>query len=86
MLVFDGDSDSIQKEKEELPSYLASPTIDSTDVREKYPETVLVIEEDNVAHEAKTRIGKLLHRITRQLAKWGLEVNGCVVCQYGGAL
>ncbi|EIW53292.1 uncharacterized protein TRAVEDRAFT_154691 [Trametes versicolor FP-101664 SS1] len=76
MLVFDGDSDSIQKEKEELPSYLASPTIDSTDVREKYPETVLVIEEDNVAHEAKTRIGKLLHRITRQLAKWGLEVNG----------
>lgn len=76
MLFFDGDADSIQKEKEELPSYLPSPTIDSTDAREKYPETVLVIEEDNVVHEAKTRVGKLLHRATMQLAKWGLEVNG----------
>ncbi|KAI0827299.1 permease for cytosine/purines, uracil, thiamine, allantoin-domain-containing protein [Trametes gibbosa] len=80
MLIYDGDSD-IQHdvEKEEPPPYLPPmPTTDSTDSRElqKYTQGVLVRAEDNVTQEAKSKIGRVLHRITEQLARWGLEVNG----------
>ncbi|RDX42874.1 hypothetical protein OH76DRAFT_1447780 [Lentinus brumalis] len=45
--------------------------------REKLPEeAVLVTEVDNVAHEAKTKVGRFLLKVTTQLARWGLEVNG----------
>ncbi|KAM5536808.1 hypothetical protein V8D89_009526, partial [Ganoderma adspersum] len=36
----------------------------------------LITEVENVVHEGQTRIGRLSHRVTLQLARWGLEVNG----------
>ncbi|OSD00517.1 hypothetical protein PYCCODRAFT_1414248 [Trametes coccinea BRFM310] len=73
MLVFDEDSaSSIQKEKEET----RYPPSTTSDVREKFPDVVLVSDADNAVQGAKTRMGRLLHRTTVQLARWGLEVNG----------
>ena len=37
---------------------------------------VLVVEEENVVQEAKSKVESLLHSMTAQLARWGLEVNG----------
>ncbi|KAI0357669.1 hypothetical protein OH77DRAFT_1286490 [Trametes cingulata] len=39
---------------------------------------VLVSEADNAVREAKGKIGRALHAVTAQLARWGLEVNGIV--------
>ncbi|KAI0649846.1 permease for cytosine/purines, uracil, thiamine, allantoin-domain-containing protein [Trametes meyenii] len=72
MLMFDGDTDV----KEELPQYSPATNLDASSTREKHPEVVLVSEADNAVQGAKTKIGKLVHRTTAQLAKWGLEVNG----------
>ncbi|KAI0634352.1 permease for cytosine/purines, uracil, thiamine, allantoin-domain-containing protein [Trametes polyzona] len=91
MLIYDGDSD-IQKEKEEPPPYLPpslSVPLPPTNTRdsdgdaaenegEKHREGVLVAAEENVVQEAKTKVGRLLHRATAQLARWGLEVNGII--------
>ncbi|KAH9851058.1 permease for cytosine/purines, uracil, thiamine, allantoin-domain-containing protein [Lenzites betulinus] len=80
MLIYDGDSDvQLEIEKEEPPSYLPSVhTADLTDSgdSEKYPEVVLVREEDNAVQDAKSKVGRVLHRITEQFSRWGFEVNG----------
>lgn len=82
MLIYDGDSDvQLEIEKEEPPSYLPSVhTADLTDSgdSEKYPEVVLVREEDNAVQYAKSKVGRVLHRITEQFSRWGFEVNGSV--------
>ena len=75
MLLFD--TESTQEKGTYPPSSNASARYRES--REKLPdETVLITEVDNAAHEAKTKIGRLLLRVTRQLARWGLEVNGWV--------
>ena len=76
MLLFDNDPEAAP----EKGKYPASSNA-STKSQEKIggAETgVLVTEEDNAVQEAKTRVGRLLQRTTAQLARWGLEVNGCV--------
>ena len=81
MLIFDQDREAAsEKDKYEYPPS-SNASARSRESREKLPgrETgVLVAEVDNVAHEAKTRVGRALHAITVQLARWGLEVNGSV--------
>ncbi|RPD61564.1 hypothetical protein L226DRAFT_507062 [Lentinus tigrinus ALCF2SS1-7] len=73
MLVFDNES-TVEKETYP-PSSNASARFRES--REKLPdETVLITEVDNAAHEAKTKVGRFLLKVTRQLARWGLEVNG----------
>ena len=49
----------------------------SLESKEKLSEDkALVTEVENVVHEERTRIGRLSRRVTLQLARWGLEVNG----------
>ncbi|KAI0753335.1 permease for cytosine/purines, uracil, thiamine, allantoin-domain-containing protein [Daedaleopsis nitida] len=79
MLVFENDSSTLEIEKYPYPpsSNVSSRSRESRESREKLPtEDVLITEVDNVAHEAKTKVGRLLRRVTLQLARWGLEVNG----------
>lgn len=76
MLVFDNDSATLEIEKSSYPPS-SNVSARSRESREKLPaEGVLITEVDNVAHEAKTKVGRLLRRVTLQLARWGLEVNG----------
>ncbi|TBU25726.1 permease for cytosine/purines, uracil, thiamine, allantoin-domain-containing protein [Dichomitus squalens] len=73
MLIFDDIESTSEKEKYP-PSSNASAH--SRESKENLPDNVLVVEEENVVQEAKTKVGRLLHRLTVQLARWGLEVNG----------
>ena len=72
MLIFDIEPTS---EKEQYPPS-SSASARSRESKENLPENVLVVEEENVVQEAKSKVESLLHRVTAQLARWGLEVNG----------
>ena len=72
-MIFDGDSVS---GKEKYPSH-EDRFPRSSESKEKGPEDkVLVTQVENVVDEKLTRIGRLSRRVTLQLARWGLEVNG----------
>nr|VWO98603.1 N/A [Ganoderma boninense] len=73
MLIFDGDS---APGKEKYPSH-GDRFPRSSESKEKGQEDkVLVTQVENVVDEKLTRIGRLSRRVTLQLARWGLEVNG----------
>lgn len=73
MSIPEGDS-APTKEKYPPPSNTFPQSFES---REKLSEDkALVTEVENVVHEGLTKFGRLSRRVTLQLARWGLEVNG----------
>ena len=78
MLVFDNTNDAESAVVAEKGSkYPASTTTASVKSQER--PGALVADEENVAKEAKTRVGRWMNGVTAQLAQWGVEVNGCVL-------
>ena len=73
MLVSEGYSDP----GEEKYPPRRDTSFDSPESGEKASEDkALVTQVENVVDEKLTRIGRLSRRVTLQLARWGLEVNG----------
>ena len=72
-MAFNVDS-TTAKEKYTQPSDVFSQSPKSG--KERLEDGALVAEVENAVHEEMTRFERLSQRVTLQLARWGLEVNG----------